>query len=167
MVKTTHLDELVDYPALVISQISRQQEVLDLLADKSGAKVKDLMDQKGNWKCFFDYEYIPGTTQEVLTAVCIDTDVVAVRTSNIKTLELYISVLCSRALMPLDRAKFPGVRGNRVNNLLRYIDMALRQDRDFGIGKLELKNVRTTTAGNSSFAKKTMTYLIPDFNLVG
>lgn len=166
MVETTHLDELVDYPALVISQISRQQEVLDLLADKSGAKVKDLMDAKGNWKCFFDYEYIPGTTQEVLTAVCIDTDVVAVRTSAQKTLELYISVLCSHALMSLDRAKFPGVRGNRINNLLRYIDMALRLDRDFGIGKLELKSVRTTTSGNSSFAKKTMTYLIPDFNLV-
>lgn len=165
MVDNTNLDELVDYPALVIERLSQQQEVIDLLADKKDAKISDVMDQKGNWKSFYDYEYIPGTTQEVLSAVCVDTDVVSVRTSAQKTLELYISVLCSHAIMALDRAKFGSMRGNRLNNLIRYIDFALRLDRDFGIGKLELKNVRTTTSGNASFAKKTLTYSIPDFNL--
>ena len=69
--------------------------------------------------------------------------------------------------MPGDRSKFKDMRGNRLNNLIRYIDFALRLDRDFGIGRLELKNARTTTAGNASFAKKTLTYSIPDFNLAG
>lgn len=167
MVNHTHLDELVDYPALVIMRLSQQQEVVDLLADKKNANLSDIMDQKGNWKSFYDYEYIPGTTQEVMSAVCVDTDVVSVRTSTQKTLELYVSVLCSQAIMILDRSKFGNIRGNRLNNLIRYIDFALRLDRDFGIGRLELKNVRTTTAGNASFAKKTLTYSIPDFNLVG
>ena len=73
MAKRTYLDELVDYPAIVISRLSAQQEVVDLLADKNGANVSDLLDQKGNWKAFYDYEYIPGTTQEVMAAVCVDT----------------------------------------------------------------------------------------------
>lgn len=167
MAKRTYLDELVDYPAIVISRLSAQQEVVDLLADKNGANVSDLLDQKGNWKAFYDYEYIPGTTQEVMAAVCVDTDVVSVPTSAQKTMELYVSVLCSQAIMPLDRSKFKDMRGNRLDNLIRYIDFALRLDRDFGIGRLELKNARTTTAGNASFAKKTLTYSIPDFNLAG
>lgn len=165
MAEKTHLDELVDYPALVISRLSQQQEIVDLLADKKGAKIADIMDQKGNWKSFYDYEYIPGTTQEVMSAICIDTDIVSVRTSTQKTMELYVSVLCSQAIMALDRTKFKDMRGNRLNNLIRYIDFALRLDRDFGIGKLELKTARTTTSGNTTFAKKTLTYSIPDFNL--
>lgn len=161
----TYLDELVDYPALIIAKLARQQIVMDLLADKRMAELSDMLNADGNWKYFFDYDYIPGTTQEVMAAVCIDTDVVSVKTSAQKTLELYVSVICSRAIMPLDRVKFKGIRGNRLDNLIRYIDYTLRLDRDFGIGKMELKNARTTTSGNAEFAKKTLTYLIPDFNL--
>lgn len=163
---TTYLDELVDYPALIIEKLVQHPDVLSLLSDKKDATISDVMDENGNWKYFFDYEYIPGTTQEVMAAICVDTDIVAVKTSATKTLELYVSVLCSQSIMALDRKKFK-MRGNRLNNLIRYVDYALRLDRDFGIGKMALKNARTTTSGNSNYAKKTLTYLIPDFNLTG
>lgn len=161
----THLDELVTYPTLVISQVVSSQIVMDLLADKNGATIEDMEDANGDWRYFFDFEYIPGTTQEVLNAVCVDTDIVAVKSSAQKDLELYVSVLCSRAILRLDHQLFPGMQGNRMDNLVRYIDLALRGDRDFGIGPLTLKTVRTTSSGNSAFAKKTITYLIPNFNV--
>ena len=69
--------------------------------------------------------------------------------------------------MQLDNKLFSSIRGNRMDNLVRFIDFELRLDRDFGIGKLALKNARTTTSGNNMFAKKTLVYSIPDFNLTG
>lgn len=164
MANLTHLDELVDYPALVIQRLISNQKILDLLANKANATANDLLDANDEWTCFYDYEYIPGTTQEVKAAFLIDTDIVSIKTDSQKNLELYISVLCSRPHMKIDRKILKGYKGNRVNNLIRYADFSLRGDRDFGIGPLQLKSVRTVTAGNSDFAKKTLTYAIPDFN---
>lgn len=167
MDEKTYLDELVDYPALIIEKLVQKPIILSLLANKQDATILDVMDDDGNWKYFFDYEYIPGTTQEVMSAICVDTDIVSVKTSATKTLELYISVLCAQDIMSLDRKQFKGMRGNRLNNLVRFVDHTLRLDRDFGIGRMALKNARTTTSGNANYAKKTLTYLIPDFNLNG
>jgi hypothetical protein len=165
MANKTYLDELVEYPKLTILRLLRQPMILDLLANKRGAEIEDMEDDDGNWMYFFDYEYIPDTIQEVRAAFCIDTDVISVPNTSTKRLELYVSCFCSQAFMPLDGKIFKGVSGNRMNNLIRYADLSLRGDRDFGIGKLELKNVRTVTSGNISFAKKMLTYSIPDFNL--
>lgn len=165
MSNNTHLDELVEFPRLVVSTLFKEQMVLDLLADKKNASIDDMEDEDGNWLYIFDYEHVPGTQQEVKVAICVDTDIVAVPNRSTKRLELYVSVFCSQAHMGLDRRKFIGLPGNRMNNLLRYIDRSLRLSRDFGIGQLELKNVRTVTSGNPDYAKKTITYMIPDFNL--
>lgn len=160
----THLDELVEFPKLVIMRLMESQIIRNLLVDCNDATIEDLEDDEGRWKYFYDYEHIPGTTQEVKVAYCIDTDIVSVQNSTVKRLELYVSCFCSHALMPLDPKIFKGMSGNRLNNLLRYADLSLRGDREFGIGKLELKNVRTVSSGNAGFAKKTLTYFIPDFN---
>lgn len=162
----TYLDELIDYPKTVILKLLKQQMILDLLANKRNADIEDMEDDKGKWKYFFDYEYIPGTTQEVKAAFCVDTDIVSVANKSIKRLELYVSCFCSQAFMSLDSKMFKGLGGNRMNNLIRYADLSLRESRDFGIGQLELKNVRTMTSGNSDFAKKTLVYAMPDFNIV-
>ena len=167
MDRITYLDELVEYPALVIEKLSKNQMIVDLLVNKKNANLNDLIDEGGNWKNFYDYDYIPGTTQEAMAAVCIDTDIIDVPTYSQKTLELYVSVMCARSIMRLDRKIYPSIRGNRMDNLIRFIDYELRLDRNFGIGKMALKNARTTTSGNSMFAKKTLTYSIPDFNLIG
>lgn len=165
MIEQTHLDQLVNFPDLVIRKMLESHNVVDLLANKIGATSEDLENDDGSWKCFFDYEYIPGTIQEVLCAVCTDADIASVQNGEIKTLELYISVLCSQSMMKLDKKIFTGWVGNRMNNLIRYIDLQLRGNRDFGIGQLELKSVRTVASGNINFAKKQIMYQIPDFNI--
>ena len=167
MARITYLDELVEYPALVIEKLTKNQTIIDLLSNKKNATLNDILDDKGQWKYFYDYDYIPGTTQEAMAAICIDTDIIDVPTYAQKTMELYVSVMCARSIMQIDRKIFPSMRGNRMDNLVRYIDYELRLDRSFGIGKLALKNARTTTSGNSSFAKKTLVYSVPDFNLTG
>lgn len=165
MPEPTHIDELVVYPNLVIKRLLQGQNVIDLLANKMGASIEDLENDDGSWKCFFDYEYLPGTTQEVKVAICTDTDIVSVSNGSQKNLELYLSVICSQSMMKLDGTIFRGWTGNRMNNLVRYVDLQLRGDRDFGIGRLELKNVRTVSSGNPNFAKKQITYKIVDFNV--
>lgn len=161
----TYLDEIVDYPGLVILKLLENQLISDLLVNFRNADIDDLEDNDGNWKYFFDWDHIPETTQEVKAAFCIDTDIVSIPNTTTKRLELYVSVYCSQAYMKLNRQIFKGVKGNRINNLIRQADKTLRGSRDFGIGKLELKNVLTVTSGNTAFAKKVLTYSIPNFNL--
>ncbi|MPL95079.1 hypothetical protein SDC9_41242 [bioreactor metagenome] len=188
MVNETYLDELVDFPEIVILRLLNNQNVVDLLSNIKNATLDDMEDDDGKWKYFYDYEHIPETIQEIKSAFCIDTDIVSVPNKSTKRLELYVSCYCSQANMSINTRVFTGFAGNRLNNLLRYADLSLRSNmplnnkifgsnpsqyirdifdfgnRVFGIGKLELKNVRTVTSGNTAFAKKMLTYSIPDFN---
>ena len=45
--RKTHIDELVDYPGLVVGQLVKQPNMLELLANKKNAGYEDLEDDKG------------------------------------------------------------------------------------------------------------------------
>lgn len=162
MFRETHLDEIVEYPQKVIQKLVSQQELIDLLAGKVNASIEDLEDSNGSWKCLYDYEFIPATQQETICAICVDVDLD--RTGGTaKTLDLYISVLVSKNLMDLDTSIFVGCVGNRMSNLVRYIDLAIRGSKDFGIGTPDLTQVKTVPSGNNEVCKKTLLYRINDF----
>ena len=156
----THIDELVDYPGIVVGQLIKQPNVLELLANKENASYEDLEDDKGNWKYFFDFDYVTGTLQEVGSYICIDTDIVEVPNSSVMTLKLYVEIVVHRDTMKLNRSILPGYKGNRRDNLARYCDLALRGNRDFGIGRLSLQSVVTFSVGNSNYTGKRLTYLV-------
>lgn len=159
----THIDELVDYPGLVVGQLVKQPNMLELLANKKNANYEDLENDKGEWKCFFDYDYVNGTLQEVGSYICIDTDVVDVPNSSVMTLKLYVEIIVHRDIMTISRQLLPGYKGNRRDELTRYCDLALRGSRDFGIGRLSLQSAVTFSVGNSNYTGKRLTYLVKGY----
>lgn len=162
MIEPTHLDDLVEFPQMVIKALATQENIRELLADKKGATIEDLEDQYGRWVHFFDYDFIPGTQQEIISAVCVDIDLQPLDGAMLQA-DLYISIMCSKALMDISNQTLPGYVGNRVSNLVRYIDLVLRGRRDFGIGRLDMPTVRTVASGNQNVCKKEIRYSIPNF----
>lgn len=159
----THIDELVDYPGIVVRQLVKQPNILELIANKKNATYEDLEDDKGSWNCFFDYDYITGTLQEVGSYVCVDTDIVDVSNSSVMTLKLYVEIIVHRNIMDISRKVLPGYKGNRRDELARYCDLALRGNRDFGIGRLSLQSAVTFSAGNTNYTGKRLTYLVKGY----
>lgn len=162
--RKTHIDELVDYPGLVVGQLVKQPNMLELLANKKNADYEDLENDNGSWKCFFDYDYIAGTLQEVGSYVCIDTDIVDVPSGSVMTLKLYVEIIVHRDIMNIDRKLLPGYKGNRRDELARYCDLALRGNRDFGIGRLSLQSAVTFSVGNTNYTGKRLTYIVKGYS---
>ena len=159
----THIDELVDYPQLVVGQLLKNQDVINLLANRTGASYEDLENDDGSWKCFFDYDYTTGTMQEVGSYICVDTDIVEVPNSSVMTLKMYVEIIVHKDTMKLSRTVLPGYTGNRRDNLARYCDLALRGNREFGIGRLTLQSVVTFSVGNNNYTGKRLTYLVKGY----
>lgn len=164
MIEPTHLDDLVEFPQKVIRALAMQENIRELLSDRKGATIEDMEDQHGHWLHFFDYDFIPGTQQEVISAVCVDIDLFPIEGTMMQA-DLYISIMCSKSLMDISSRNLPGYVGNRVSNLVRYIDLVLRGRRDFGIGRLQMPTVRTVASGNQNICKKEIRYAIPDFRV--
>ena len=53
----TNLDELIDYPQLIISRLADSPAIRDLLADRVNATVEDIEDKNGGYKYIYDYDY--------------------------------------------------------------------------------------------------------------
>lgn len=164
MIEPTHLDDLVEFPQKVIKALATQENIRELLANRAGATIDDMEDQHGHWIHFYDYDFIPGTQQEAITAVCVDIDLSPLDGAMMQA-DLYISIMCSKSMMDISSRHLPGYVGNRMSNLVRYIDLVLRGRRDFGIGRMQMPSVRTVASGNQNICKKEIRYTIPDFRV--
>lgn len=160
----THLDNVVHYPSLVVTYLSQQQDVLNLLADKLDATEDDVQDNNGYWKFFFDYDYIPETITESRAYICIDTSMVA-STPSIQSAELYVDIFCHKDYMKINHTVFRGLEGNRMNNFIRFIDVSLRGRRDFGIGRIEFISISSSNIVNTDIVLRRITYRVKDFNV--
>lgn len=164
MIEPTHLDDLVEYPQKVIRALATQQNIRELLVNRPEATIEDLEDQHGHWVHFFDYDFIPGTQQETIAAICVDIDLAPLDGAMMQA-DLYISIMCSKSLMDISNRILPGYVGNRISNLVRYIDLVIRGRRDFGIGRMQMPTIRTVASGNQNVCKKEIRYSIPDFRV--
>lgn len=163
----THLDQIVDYPAKIITEIASSNECVGLLLDKSPSDVTendfDLV-LEGD-RCIFDYLYVDDTTQKNKAYIMVEIEVPSVENQTIKNVEAYITVSCHKSYMKLDEKKYPSIIGNRRDNLVRYIDKILNNKNIMGIGLLKLQSVRTITSP-SKFTTREIVYAIPDFNVL-
>jgi len=161
MAVQTHLDELINYSSNVVRALLGSKEVVALMTDHPDP---DLYGADGDAAAqhIYDYDYVDNTQLEAGVYIMVDCDMVAAPTGSIKDLELYVQVMVSKSIMPLDPKKFKGVKGNRRDNLARQIDLLLNGSHDYGIGRLQLVSARTANVP-SSFTSKLLTYRIPDF----
>ena len=149
---------MVDYKYEVMSKLQNDQMVMSLLSDIQNI---DLDSEEAAEICenhFHDWLFIFDTMETARADIMIESSVIDCE-SSMKTVEIYIQVAVSANYM---KQNFPGVKGNRLDNICRYVDLALRGSRDFGIGRLQLDDC-TIDAVPDDFVSKMLVYKIPDF----
>lgn len=161
----TFLDQLVDYPAKIIQRIAEDKYCVGLLVNKSFKDVSEDDNDVVLEKNIFDYQYVDDTTQETAAYIWVEVEVGYVNNFQVKNVKLYVTVACHKSFMSLDRKKFPGILGNRKDNLVRFLDRLLNNTNMMGIGKLKLDSVKSL-APVDKFSIREITYSVPDFNIV-
>lgn len=161
----TYLDQMVEYPAKIISKIASDTQCLALILNKAPSDITEDDSDLVFDKFIFDYQYVDNTAQETGAFIWAEIEIPSVENRTIKDVRLYITVSCHKNYMKLNSDIFPGVMGNRRDNLVRYIDRLLNNAPNFGIGTLKLRSV-ATLSNNNGFTARELTYDVPDFNLV-
>ena len=161
MAVETHIDDLINFSSTVISALASSPDIVGLMVDKAPENVtEEDMDRAREF--MYDYDYIDETVQSAGSFIMVDADMVALPTDTVMDVEIYVQVAVSKSVMKLDNKIFKGVRGNRRDNLVRQIDLALRGSRDYGIGPLQLVSARTANVP-AAFSSKMLIYRSPDF----
>lgn len=160
----TPIDELIDYPMKVVQAIGNDKTITSLLTNNPDISMysDEAYDIFGRY--LFDYDYVDQTTVEASAYVCVEAEINKRTTATMHEVCLYITVYCHKKYMDLDPTKFPGIAGNRRDNIVRNICDLLNGETIYGVGSLELESVKTRTAP-LGFTAREMTYSIPDFAL--
>lgn len=156
------IDQLVEYPAKAIHKIGTDKTVAALLTndpdiDMSSDEADDIFD-----KYLYDYGYVDDSATESRAYICAEAEATKSMTSAVQNVKLYVTVVCHKRFMSIDPAKFPGMIGNRRDNIVRYADRLLNGSDIFGIGKLQLESVKTMSAPVGYTARE-LTYRVADF----
>jgi len=155
------VDELVEFPAQTLRAIGTDEVVLKLLTNNPDLDLdSDEADEVFD-KYLFDYGYVDSTTQEAEAYIMVEAEIDSRPTETVRNMNLYVTVMCHKKYMKLDGEKFPGLIGNRRENLVRHIDRLLNGSTMFGVGKLTLESIRVVPAP-SGFTAREITYKIPD-----
>lgn len=156
------IDQLVEYPAKAIHKIGTDKTVAALLTndpdiDMSSDEADDIFD-----KYLYDYGYVDDSATESRAYICVEAEATKSATSAVQNVKLYVTVVCHKRFMSIDSEKFPGMIGNRRDNIVRYADRLLNGSDIFGIGKLQLESVKTVSAPVGYTARE-LTYRVADF----
>lgn len=162
----TNLDELTEYPAIAVHRIGDDQRIVSLLTDNPNVEIGSDEAESVYDKYIYDYMYVDRTTTEAHAYICIESEIIKVPTPTMKRITLYVTVLCHKDFMILDSDRFPGLIGNRRDNICRCIDSLIGDSDLFGVGGLSLVSVRTISAPEN-FTARELTYKVPDFKYRG
>lgn len=161
----TYLDQLVEYPAQVIKKICEDKQCVALLINKSVSEITEDDFDVVLDRYIFDYQYVDETVQTSAAYIWAEIEIGSVDNRQIKEVNLYVTVACHKSFMPLNGTLYPGLMGNRRDNLVRFVDRVLNDTMFLGIGALKLNTVKTLTTVNG-FTVREITYAVPDFNIV-
>ena len=162
----TYLDQLVEYPAKALQQIGTNEKIAKLLTnnpnlDMDSDEADDVFD-----KYLFDYIYVDDTTSSAEAYVCVEAELQRVENPNFQDFRIYCTIICHKRFMAVDPSLFPGMIGNRRDNLVRYVDSVLDGSPIYGVGNLTLVSVKTVPSP-VGFSSRELTYKIADFRNKG
>lgn len=156
----THLDEIIDYNSAVISKVLESPDVMKLISD---GKYSSEDDNSKKWELHVnDHAWVDESVQEASAYVLVDSEVLKAPTGSVKNMTLLVEVVCNKSYMELDSKIFPGVKGNRRDNICRQIDLLINGSSEFGIGRLQLSSA-TLAAAPEGFTARLLTYTVPDY----
>lgn len=155
----SNIDELIDYTQLVIRKIKGSKNVMSLIADDPDIDLNS--NDAVQWEDhIYDYNWVPNTVQESGSFVMVDT-IVTEPGEATKTISIYVQIVCSKDCMKLSPEKF-SLKGNRRDNIARFIDIELNGSREFGIGRLELVSTPLEEVPEA-FTSRTLRYEARDY----
>lgn len=161
----TNLDQLVEFPAKIIKNISEDKQCVGMIVNKSFNDVTEEDSDKVIDDNLFDYQYVDFTTPEGNIYVWVEMEVNSVKNNQIQNGKVYVIVACHKNYMKLKTSLFKGIVGNRRDNLIAYIDKLLNDTSFYGVGKLKLEAVRSLAPING-FTARELIYSYSDFNTV-
>lgn len=162
MAGKSHLDELIDYKEKIIDIISGSQETIALIANNPNIVLGSEEAYKIIDENIFSYDYINSTQITSKAFIMVDVDMVRRSTSTMKDLEIYVQIVVDKSYMNLKECGFKGIKGNRRDNILRYVDLLLNGNDEFGIGQLELQSAVGVPVPDI-YTSKMLTYAIVNF----
>lgn len=157
----SRIDQLVDYTYEVRSLILKDRDIMALLSndpdiDLDGDDIEQYEDRVK------DHDYVDETVLTSNAYICIEAEMASLDTTTVKTMYVYVNIICQKNYMELSPKLFKGVKGNRRDNLARRIDLLLNNNFDFGIGQLKLVGA-TIGSVPTGFTSRILTYKVPDF----
>lgn len=158
----THIDEIIKYKETIKDMFSKSQMVLALIDNKPNLQLGSDEALDVAEKHIFDYDYIDGTQTQTGAFIMVDVDMVNRSSPTIKDLVVYVQIVVDKSYMSLRGAGFKGLKGNRKDNLARFVDLCINNSTEFGIGEIGLDTAITSNVPDT-YTSKLLTYSVPDF----
>lgn len=163
MAVNTPLDEIIDYKDTAIRKMLASQEVMSFMFDKPTIDMESDEVYYAGERNFFDYGINPDTIQTDTVSIFVQSSMANRMNANFKGMAMTISIVCNVGYIKLDKKKFKGIKGNRIDNIARQIVVALDDDdQEFGIGELTLTQCRPVNVPKGYTAVE-LAYEVDDF----
>ena len=163
MAVNTPLDEIIDYKDTAIKKMLASQDVMSLIFDTPNIDMESDAVYNARKQHFFDYGTNPDTIQADTVSIFVQSSMVNRINANFKGMAMTISIVCNAGYIELDKKKFKGIKGNRIDNIARQIVVALDDDdQEFGIGELTLTQCRPVNVPKGYTAVE-LAYEVGDF----
>ena len=162
MANKTHIDQLIDFKEDIISLIETSQPIMGLVFDDPNIDMSS--DQVFNVRDtnIYDHSYSDETVQTDKVQILVESEMVKVLSNEYNTFHVIIQVIVARNYMKLDSKRFKGLRGNRRDNVIRYIDLLLHDQR-FSLGQFKLIDCGPVDVPKG-FTSMRMVYSCDDFS---
>lgn len=138
----TFVDQIIEYKDRALDIIGNSKEVVALLLDDPNVDMDSEEAQSVFDKYLWDYQFVDDTVQEAGAHIMVEASKIEDNGGTIQDFALYVEIAVSKEFVDIDHKKFVGMRGNRIDNLARFIDKQLNGNRDFGIGELKPEDIR-------------------------
>ena len=163
MAVNTPLDEIIDYKDTAIKKMLASQDIMSLIFDTPNIDMESDAVYNARKQHFFDYGINPNTIQADTVSIFVQSSMVNRINANFKSMAMTISIVCNAGYIELDKKKFKGIKGNRIDNIARQIVVALDDDdQEFGIGELTLTQCRSVNVPKGYTAVE-LAYEVDDF----
>lgn len=150
------LEEFYQYKNQLMSDLLTDENIVRLIDDTVPIdKAYTLA-----YKNVFPYEYVPDTIEEAKTFICFDVDIQEAPTKTFLYPTLHIWVFSHKTLLRLKEG------GVLVDKIVSEIAKKINGSRFYGLGELDLKNVRRFTP-LTDYQGKSMTFDAKDWNRPG
>ena len=140
----------------VIELVLSSQKVVDLIGDSTYkiAPAPDLL-----YKKVYPFIYIPDTIDSASAIVCVEANIISVKTDTVCDVELTIATMCHCDIMRTDF-------GTRIDALADEIDDLINHSREFGIGRIvpSARYPTDYTLPNYNYVCRKVKYTILNYN---